>query len=253
MGKRVKITEKNVTTSRSMIVGEAPEVAAAKRHERWMASQGRKVPESSRMYLTPRDRAFAIQRHVALTADAVMEQIARGALFDPREMFYAEDGVETYRMDGPEVPNPKYGTDPIEPRMVLAWRKGDVKRMWSAGDLKPMHELTEAQAQAVLGVEVVMKNATAGDGMIDRVLKVRWAPREKYVELAARAHGMLVDRVEASVSVEIGSRLDAARARAAAAGIAPSGTVSAAALRDIPAVAVPEVPKGLPAGGDEDA
>jgi hypothetical protein len=175
-----------------------------------------RVPSRERMRASARIRRNARQEIAELRADVVIEQIARGALFDPRGLFYAEDGIEYYQSDGPLRPNPKYGLDPIEPQEAPAWRKGDEKRRWTAGDLKPIHELTEAQAQNLTGIEVVMKNAVAGDGQIDRVLKYKLAPREKYVELGARYHGMLVDRVEANVNVTaIGSKLDAARARLA--------------------------------------
>ena len=39
----------------------------------------------------------------------------------------------------------------------------------------------------IVGVEHVMKNAAAGDGIIDRVLKIKLAPRDRYVE--SQSHG----------------------------------------------------------------
>ena len=150
-----------------------------------------------------------IQRDTELNVAATVEQIRRGALFDPRDLFYAESGEEFYTTNGPPMQDAlgNWGK---------AWKKGELKRSWNKGDLKPMDELTEAQAQSITSIEVVMKNATAGDGQIDRVLKIRLAPREKYVELAARYHGMLVDRTETNVNVHVvGSKLDEARARLA--------------------------------------
>lgn len=162
----------------------------------------------------------AIQAHAELTAPVVAEQVARGALYDPRRLFYEEDGEELYTRDGPLREDALGNMSP-------AWKKGEVKRTWEAGDVKPMHRLTEAEAQSITSIEVVMKNAAAGDGKVDRVLKIRLAPREKYVELAARMHGMLVDRSESTVNVHVaGSKLDAARARFAALGYpAIEGTV----------------------------
>src|SRR4029079_11174167 len=72
-----------------------------------------------------------IQRDAGLTVAATVEQIRRGALFDPRDLFYREDGAEHSQMNGPVVNG------------VAQWKKGDVRRAWCAGDLKPMHELTE--------------------------------------------------------------------------------------------------------------
>ena len=51
------------------------------------------------------------------------------------------------------------------------------------GDLKPLSELTPAQRGAIASTNVVMKNATAGGGKIDRVLKVKLWDKVKALEL----------------------------------------------------------------------
>lgn len=83
-----------------------------------------------------------------------------------------------------------------------------------AGNLKSLHEMTEAQRWMIAGIEVVMKNAAAGDNQVDRVLKIKWADRSKYVDLAAKYHKLLVEVLDVNVT-EVGSRLDAARLAAA--------------------------------------
>jgi hypothetical protein len=124
-------------------------------------------------------RAAFIQQHAELTAEATVEQIARGALYDPGAFF------DTH------------------------------------GDLVPLHKLTEAQRQSIAGFEVVMKNAVAGDGKVDRVLKYKLVDRAKYVEMAAKLHGLQITRIDATMNVqETGQRLDAARLRAAKANAA---------------------------------
>src|SRR6186713_2067423 len=65
------------------------------------------------------------QRDETLTVDATVEQIRRGALFDPRDLFYQEDGQEHYLLDGPRREDGS-----------RAWHKGDVRRAWNRGDLK---------------------------------------------------------------------------------------------------------------------
>ena len=127
-------------------------------------------------------RAAAVQKHAELTAEAVVEQIARGALYDPGDFVDA------------------------------------------AGNYKPVHELTEAQRQCIASVEVILKNAAAGDGVVDRVLRYKFVDRAKFVDMAAKLHGLLVSRIDATVNVEaIGARLDAARLRAAKAGVLNGG------------------------------
>ena len=81
------------------------------------------------------------------------------------------------------------------------------------GSPKPLSELEEWQRSMIVGVEVVLKNAAAGDGVVDRVLKYKIEPRSKYVELAAKYRGMLVDQIDVRVT-DAGSRLDVARQRA---------------------------------------
>jgi hypothetical protein len=121
-----------------------------------------------------RARAALVQQHAELSQEAVVEQMARGALYDPRGFF-------------------------------------DTK-----GNLIPLHKLTEAQAQCIAGFEVVMKNAAAGDDKVDRVLKYKLVDRAKFVEMAAKLHGLQITKIDATMNVqEIGRRLDAARLRAA--------------------------------------
>jgi len=121
-----------------------------------------------------RARLAAVQKHAEFTAEVVVEQMARGALYDPGD-FVDEDG-----------------------------------------NYKPLHKLTEAQRQCIASVEVVLKNVAAGDGIVDRVLRYKFVDRAKYVEMGARHHALLVDRVDATLNVTaIGARLDAARLKAA--------------------------------------
>lgn len=120
-----------------------------------------------------RARAEAIQRHVELDAAAVIEQIARGALYDLGDLFDEH------------------------------------------GDIKPLHTLTEAQRACIAGMEFVMKNAAAGDGAIDRVLKIKLVDRAKFVDMAGRYHALFRDKLDVTVT-EVGAKLDAARLAAAA-------------------------------------
>lgn len=164
---------------------------------------------TGRPLLATRMRAEAALRDARLSAANLTEMIARGAFYDPRDYYYAEDDTAVHESDGPVVEGCTEG-EKFAPRQ---WRKGDPMNRWQKGDLKPVSELTEAQAQAIVGMKVVMKNATAGDGKIDRVLEYKFAPRDKYVELGAKYRGMLVDQVDVRIT-DAGTALDKARARA---------------------------------------
>lgn len=82
-----------------------------------------------------------------------------------------------------------------------------------AGNLRPISELTEAERWNIAGLEVVIKNAAAGDGVTDRVLKLKWADRARYVEMAAKYHALLTERIDVNVT-DLGAKLDTARERA---------------------------------------
>jgi hypothetical protein len=83
---------------------------------------------------------------------------------------------------------------------VEAIRRGqqyDIRRLLNEkGQFKPLHELTEEEAWCIAGAEVVLKNAEAGDGHTDKVLKLKFIDRRGYVELAAKHQGMLSEKVQ---------------------------------------------------------
>ena len=100
---------------------------------------------------------------------------------------------------------------------VEAIRRGqqyDIRRLLSdTGNFKPIHELTEEEAWCIAGCEVIIKNAEAGDGHTDTVLKLKFIDRGRYVELAAKHQGMLIEKREVNVTVNVVDALQAARKR----------------------------------------
>jgi len=99
-------------------------------------------------------------------------------------------------------------------RNVDAAAHGDKRALFDGrGNSKPIHRLTREQADLIAGYEVVLKNAKAGDGHIDEVLKVKLANFEKYVELAAKYFNLLSDHVVVSGDDELIALLQGARTR----------------------------------------
>lgn len=80
----------------------------------------------------------------------------------------------------------------------------------TAGNLRPIHQLTEDEAWAIAGFDVVRRNLEGGDGHSDTIVKIKLIDRGRYVELAAKHQGMLVERVDVNVT-DVGAKLDAAR------------------------------------------
>lgn len=92
----------------------------------------------------------------------------------------------------------------------------DVRKMFDErGNCRPIHELSAEEASLIAGYEVIVKNAKAGDGHVDEVLKVRLVDRSRYVEMAAKHFALLVDRQELTVNVNVVGRLAAGRKRLA--------------------------------------
>lgn len=85
------------------------------------------------------------------------------------------------------------------------------------GAYRPYHTLSAEEAFMVAGFDVVTGNLDKGDGKLDRIVRVRLVDRARYVEMAAKYHGMLVDRVKVEDDRPLREKVAAARQRLAAA------------------------------------
>jgi phage terminase small subunit len=85
------------------------------------------------------------------------------------------------------------------------------------GDLIPIHKLTREQAACIASLEVIMKNATAGDGKIDRVLKLKVWDKPKVMEMLGKHFALLTERVQIEASDSLVDALKGGRMRAATA------------------------------------
>ena len=73
----------------------------------------------------------------------------------------------------------------------------DVRSLFDAqGNLKPLHTLTDHEAAAIASCEVIIKNAEAGDGHMDRVYKLKVWDKPKNLEMLAKHLGLLIERVQ---------------------------------------------------------
>ena len=94
--------------------------------------------------------------------------------------------------------------------------RADVRDLFDdAGNLKPIKQLTAEQASLLAGLEIIKKNAEAGDGKIDTVHKVKLKDVSRYVEMAAKHFALLTDVVKVSTDETRLARLLAGRQRAA--------------------------------------
>lgn len=64
------------------------------------------------------------------------------------------------------------------------------------GNWKPLKDIPANALPALASVETIMKNATAGDGVIDRVLRLRLHDKNEALLAMLKAHGVMVSKVE---------------------------------------------------------
>jgi len=80
----------------------------------------------------------------------------------------------------------------------------DVRALFDdKGNFRPIQQLSAEAAAMIAGFDLVKRNITSGDGAIDTVLKVRLVDRCRYVEMAAKHHGLLTEKVEHSGGLKI--------------------------------------------------
>lgn len=80
----------------------------------------------------------------------------------------------------------------------------DVRMLFDeAGNILPIHQLSDEGAALIAGFEVVKRNLTSGDGVTDTIIKVKLKDQSRYVEMAAKHFGLLVDKVEHSGELTI--------------------------------------------------
>ena len=83
----------------------------------------------------------------------------------------------------------------------------DIRTLFKDGRLRPMKELTRAEAFMICGFEVRGRGRST-------VVKVKLEPRFKYAELAARCQGMLQDNLNVTGDWDkLEARLKGARAK----------------------------------------
>jgi phage terminase small subunit len=71
----------------------------------------------------------------------------------------------------------------------------------ATGDLKPIGDLNAEQGSALAGLEVLIKNAKAGDGQTDTIHKFKVWDKTRALEMLAKHFGLLTEKLEHQGSV----------------------------------------------------
>lgn len=85
------------------------------------------------------------------------------------------------------------------------------------GNLLPIGKWPEEARRALASSEIVQRNLVSGDGALDTVLKTKFWDKAKALDMAAKHHALLTEKVEVSGQVDVVERLVAGRKRVAAA------------------------------------
>lgn len=71
------------------------------------------------------------------------------------------------------------------------------------GNLKAIKDLSDDQAASVASVEVIHRNLTAGDDMVDTIYKLKTWDKPRSLEMLAKHFALLTERVEHSGGLDI--------------------------------------------------
>jgi phage terminase small subunit len=72
-----------------------------------------------------------------------------------------------------------------------------------SGNLKRITDLTPEQRASISSVEVIIKNAQAGDGIMDTIHKLRFWDKPKALDILAKHFGLLIEKVEHSGTLKV--------------------------------------------------
>lgn len=94
----------------------------------------------------------------------------------------------------------------------------DVRALFDEqGNLRPLHTLNDEEAACIASLEVIVKNAQAGDGHTDTIHKIKVWDKTRTLELLAKHFALLTEVVRHDGDPAMVAALLAGRTRAAAA------------------------------------
>ena len=82
-------------------------------------------------------------------------------------------------------------------KQVVYLSSSDMRSFFDdGGNLKPIKDWTEAQGAQVASMEIIKKNAEAGDGHTDIVHKFKLWDKPKSINMAMQNLGLLIEKIE---------------------------------------------------------
>ncbi len=99
-------------------------------------------------------------------------------------------------------------------RHVRADGRADVRDLFQKGRLLDPQAWSDDAAMNVAGFDVVKRNITSGDGLVDTIIKVKVKDQSRYVEMGMKHFGLLLERLHLTTDAEVMKILDAGRQHA---------------------------------------
>ena len=91
----------------------------------------------------------------------------------------------------------------------------DIRTFFDAdGNLKPITALEKEHGSVLASLEVIIKNAEAGDGHMDQVHKFKLWDKTRALEALAKHFGLVKDRIEVTGWDKLAAQLNHARTSA---------------------------------------
>lgn len=81
-----------------------------------------------------------------------------------------------------------------------------------AGRLKPLKDLPTEVRACIASVKVTKKNLTAGDGVMEDVVEIKLWDKIRALEMAAKYHGLLTERLDVTGKLTLEDLIVASRA-----------------------------------------
>ena len=157
--------------------------------------------------LTPKQARFVAEYLIDLNATQAAIRAGYSATWAEKNAhrLTGNDGVSAAIADGQAKAMGQAGVTAQRVKEELARLAfSDVRRLFDKrGNLRPIYELGDNEAAAVASLEVVIKNAAAGDGHTDTIHKVKVWDKTKALELLGKHFGLFDEHAHISGTIEL--------------------------------------------------
>lgn len=149
--------------------------------------------------LTPKQRRFVAEYLIDLNATRAAKTCGYHPKMAAQLLALSSIKTEIAKGTARQLDKAELTADMVKARLrLIAFQ--DIRLLFDEnGNLRPLHTLGDEAAPMIAGMEVIIKNAEAGDGVTDRVHKIKVVDPLKPLEILAKHFGLLVEKHEHQV------------------------------------------------------